>query len=510
MDILYSLVFAASLLILLGLGTWVGVSLIGAGVVALALFSNAPIGQVMATAAWGQSNSWDLAALPMFIWMGELLSRGRLSEYMFRGLVPWLGWLPGRLVHFNVFASALFAAACGSSAATTVTIGKLSMPELLKRGYDERISTGSLAGASTLGFLIPPSIMMIVYGVAAEVSIGRLFIAGILPGLMLTALFSGYVIAWAVMHPDRYPSEGLNWGGLLRSRRALSVAGLGVSALLLGAWTRAHDLALSPAWLPFGSETLVLLVFVLLLLAIVVPKRADEALRMARAFAAGLSYRLHESSRLIPMVILIASVLGSIYAGLASPTDAAAIGVLASLLLSWSWKTLTRRTVIDSLMAATRISCMLAFMLAFMLAGASFLSTAAGFAGIPGELAAWIDTLGLGTFELLAVLTIFYALLGCFLDGISMILLSAAVVLPMIDQAGIDTLWFGIYLVLVVEMSQITPPIGVNLFVLQALTNRDLVFVTKATMPFFFILLIGIVLITLAPEIVLYLPDRMS
>lgn len=416
---------------LLGSGVWVAMSLLLVGMVAMALFSSAPMGDVLATTVWGGSNSWALAALPLFIWMGEILFRSRLSNDMFTGLSPWMNRLGGRLLHVNILGSAIFAAVSGSSAATAATIGKLTIPELSRRGYPERMVLGTLAGSATLGLLIPPSIILIVYGVATEQSIARLFIAGVLPGIMLVILFSGYVVIWSLFNRARIPA-------------------------------------------------------------------ADEALPLAE--------KLRRSRRLLPVVVLITGVIGSIYAGIASPTDAAAVGVVLALVLSAASGTLTRETFIAGLMGATKTSAMIAF----ILAGAAFLTVAMAFTGIPRLLAEWIGTLALTPIELLAALSVFFILLGCFLDGISVVVLTTSVIQPMIEQAGIDPLWFGIYIVIVVEMAQITPPVGFNLFVIQALTGRHILNVAAAALPFFVLLMLALVIIVLVPEIVTMLPAMMG
>ncbi|CRL16594.1 TRAP transporter large permease [Phaeobacter italicus] len=428
-----SIVLLFLLFLFLGAGLWVAFALLGVGVAAMALFTEAPLGLVMATTMWGHSNSWALAALPLFIWMGEILFRSRLSEDMFTGLAPWMNRLPGQLLHVNIFACGIFAAVSGSSAATAATIGKLSIPELARRGYPEKVVIGTLAGSATLGLLIPPSIILIVYGVATEQSIARLFVAGVLPGVLLVSLFVGYVAIWAFLNRKSLPQGD------------------------------ATESSLS-----FGEK-------------------------------------LNRTRRLIPVMLLIAGVIGSIYAGIASPTDAAAVGVVLALLLSWQSGSLTRRTFVDGLMGATVTSCMIAF----ILAGASFLTVAMGFTGIPRLLAEWIGSLNLSTFTLLAALTIFFVVLGCFLDGISVVVLTASVIMPMVLEAGIDPLWFGIFLVIVVEMSQITPPVGFNLFVLQSLTGRDILTVARAALPFFFLMVAALVLIVLFPSIVTYLPEQM-
>lgn len=432
MEQLYlTLLLLSVLFFLLGTGVWVAFSLMIVGMVGMALFTEAPLGQVLATTVWGASNSWALAALPLFIWMGEILFRSRLSEDMFTGLSPWMNRLPGGLLHVNIFGCGIFAAVSGSSAATAATIGKLSIPELSERKYPESLILGTLAGSATLGLLIPPSIILIVYGVATEQSIARLFVAGVLPGLLLVTLFVGYVIVWSLLNADKLP-----------------------------------------------------------------PPEPQLPLRE----------KLRRSRSLIPVILLISGVIGSIYTGIASPTDAAAVGVVLALVMSWSSSSLTKQTFIDGLMGATKTSTMIAF----ILAGAAFLTVSMGFTGIPRMLAGWIGALHLSPYALLGALTIFFVILGCFLDGISVVVLTTSVILPMVEQAGIDPLWFGIYVVIVVEMSQITPPVGFNLFVIQALTGRNILQVAKAALPFFALLLLALGLIIIFPEIVTYLPQLMG
>ena len=418
------------LFLLLGSGIWVALSLLGTALVAMEFFAGTETGTVMATKIWDSSTGWTLTALPLFIWMGEILFRTKLSEDMFEGLAPWMARLPGRLLHVNIIGCGIFAAVSGSSAATAATIGKMSLPELKRRGYDEGMSIGTLAGSGTLGLMIPPSIIMIVYGVAADVSIGKLFIAGVLPGAMLVVLFMGYVALWTTLNPSRVPPSDYDF--------------------------------------TFGQ-------------------------------------RLWASRRLIPVVTLIACVIGSIYAGVATPTEAAALGVLGALILSAVTGSLSRETFGQSLMGATITSCMIAF----ILAGASVLTIAMGFTGIPRALAAAIGEMGLSPWMLLLALTIVYIILGCFLDGISMVVLTTSVVLPMVQAAGIDLLWFGIYIVLVVEMAQITPPVGFNLFVLQGLTGKNIFRVAADTLPFFVLMVIAVVLLWFFPEIATWLPEKM-
>lgn len=431
MDLLtVSLVVGVLLLLLLAAGLWVSLALMTAGLAAIFLMVSVPPGAVMTTTVWGAVNSWDLTALPMFIWMGEILFRSRLAEDMFAGLAPWVRRLPGRLLHANILGCAIFAAVSGSSAATTATIGRMSLPELLKRGYDERMAIGSLAGSGTLGLLIPPSIILIVYGAATEQSIARLFIAGVIPGLMLAALFIGYTVVWALANRSRMPP-------------------------------------------------------------------ADPRIPYLQ--------RLWQTRRLFPVLALVIGVIGSIYGGFASPTEAAVIGVVLSLGLSWFTGTLNRDTFVDALRNATRTSCMIIL----ILAGAAVLTVAMGYTGIPRALAQFIVDLNLSPYALLAVLTLFFVVFGCFLDGISIVVLTASVILPMVEAAGLDVIWFGIYLVLVVEMSQITPPVGFNLFVIQGLTGHNILKVAAMSAPFFLMMSIAVVLIVLFPQLALWLPGTM-
>jgi tripartite ATP-independent transporter DctM subunit len=388
------------------------------------------VGDAMAVTLWGSLSSWTLTALPLFVWMGEVLFRTKLSEDMFKGLAPWLSRIPGRLLHTNIIGCTIFAAVSGSSAATCATIGKMTLPELKKRGYPEHMTIGTLAGAGTLGLLIPPSIIMIVYGVTAEVSITRLFIAGVIPGLLLAGLFMGYTMVWSLLHPDQIPPPD--------------------------------------ATLTFGEK-------------------------------------VYASRHLIPVVALIALVLGSIYVGIATATEAAALGVVGALVLAWAQGSLSWKIFRVSLMGATRLYCMIAL----ILAGASFLTLAMGYIGLPRKLAEFITGLGLSQLSLLFWLMFFYIILGCFLDGISMVVLTMGVILPTIVKAGIDLVWFGIFIVLVVEMAQVTPPVGFNLFVLQGMTQKDIVWIARAAFPLFLLMMVAVGLLYFFPALATWLPGRM-
>jgi tripartite ATP-independent transporter DctM subunit len=420
----------ALLLVLLAGGLWIAMAMSVAAWAGLQFFTSSPPEVSLFQAYWGSSASWTLAALPLFVWMGEILFRTRLSEEMFEGLSPWLGWLPGRLMHVNIFGCGIFAAVSGSSAATCATIGKVALPELKKRGYDERMSLGSLCGAGTLGLLIPPSIIMIVYAVAAEVSILKMFLAGVLPGAILVGLFSGFIVLWALLNPGK------------------------------------------------------------------TPQHVDRL---------SFTERIRKARNLIPCIALIAFVMAAMFTGYATATEAAAFGVLGALGIAWWSGSLDWANFRASLMGATRLSCMILF----ILAGASFLSSCMAFTGIPRALAEWVSSLGASPYALIAVLALIYLVLGMAIDGISMIVLTMTIVLPMVQAAGFDLIWFGIFIVVLVEIAQITPPVGFNLFVLQTMSGRDANYVALASIPFFCVMLLALGIVVAFPSIATWLPEAL-
>ena len=429
-ELFLTIFFISILLIFLGTGIWVALSMVGVSAIGMLLFTSRPVGDAMATTIWGTSSSWTLTALPLFVWMGEILIRTKLSENLFKGLAPWMSRLPGGLIHVNVVGCALFAAISGSSAATVATVGKMSIPELRKRNYPEKLLLGSLAGSGTLGLLIPPSIILIIYGVTVQVSIAKLFIAGIIPGIMIAMFFMFYVIGWSMLNRNIMP-------------------------------------------------------------------------KMEETFS--FSQKIKQSGQLIPVIVLIVAVIGSIYAGIATATEAASLGVVGALILSFFQKSLNKETFKLSLLGATKTSCMIAF----ILAGSAFLSLAMGFTGLPRNLAIWINEMNLSPYVLIMVLTIFYIILGMFLDGISAVVLTMAIIEPMIRQAGFDMIWFGVFLVIVVEMAQITPPVGFNLFVLQGMADKDMGFIARSAFPLFLLMILAVVVIIIFPEIALWLPQQM-
>ena len=429
-EIFLTIFFISVLLFFLGSGIWVALSMIGVSAIGMMLFTSRPVGDAMATTIWGTASSWTLTALPLFVWMGEILFRTKLSENLFKGLSPWMQKLPGGLIHVNVVGCALFAAISGSSAATVATVGKMSIPELRKRNYPEKILLGSLAGSGTLGLLIPPSIILIIYGVAVQESIAKLFIAGIIPGIMIALIFMSYVNIWSLINKKEMPKILEEYSFLEKIKR---------------------------------------------------------------------------SKQLLPVILLISAVIGSIYTGVATATEAASLGVVGALILSYFQKSLTLETFKSSLLGATKTSCMIAF----ILAGSTFLSLAMGFTGLPRNLAIWIQGMELSPYVLILVLMIFYIILGMFLDGISAVVLTMAIIEPMIRQAGFDMIWFGIFLVIVVEMAQITPPVGFNLFVLQGMANKDMGYNARSAFPLFLLMVLAVILVVIFPEIALWMPEQM-
>ncbi|MBV1693173.1 MAG: TRAP transporter large permease subunit [Hyphomicrobiales bacterium] len=423
-----SIILLIALTVILASGVWIAVGLGLVGLLAMVLTTPVPVGNVLATKVWDAAASWQIAALPLFIWMGEILFRTRLSEEMFRGLSPWLQWLPGRLLHVNVVGCGIFATMSGSSAATCATIGKIALPELAKRGYNERMALGSLAGAGTLGLLIPPSIPMVVYAVTANVSVLKVFLGGFLPGLLVMGLYSGYIAIWSLLNPGKTPPR-------------------------------------------------------------------DPVMSFME--------KLRQSRRLIPCLLLIATVFTSLVFGFATATECAAWGVIGALVLAWWSGTLTRASFMESVMSATRLTCMIML----ILAGAAYCTAAMAYTGIPSALAEWVQGQNLTPHKLVFALTIMYIILGCLIDGISMIVLTAVVVLPMVEKAGFDLVWFGVYLIIHVEMAQITPPVGFNLFVLQNMSGKDTWTVARAAFPFFLLLNVAVVIITTFPEIVTVIPN---
>lgn len=425
------LVILLLIFVFLGLGFWVFSGLFMVSIGGLVLLQGMPldrIGIIATNIIYSYSSAWELAAIPMFIWMGEIIFRTDLSDRLFRGLSPLVDFIPGRLLHTNIMGCTLFAAVSGSSSATTATVGKITTTELKQRGYDTSLTIGSLAGAGSLGLLIPPSIVMIIYGILAEVSISRLFAAGILPGLLVAAIYSSYIMVRA---------------------------------------------GIDPAKAPRGAERY------------------------------SMGDRLWGIVNLLPVFFLVVIVLGSIYSGIATPSEAAAVGVAGAVFVTLVMRQLTWNVFIDSLKGALRTSCMVCS----ILIAAAFLSTAMGYLGIPRNLAEAIAGMNLSPVALILILSLFYIMLGLFLDGISIIVMSLPVTLPLATMAGFDPVWFGVYLVLMTELAQVTPPVGFNLFVIQGLTGESIGRVAKAAFPFFLLMCLSVAIVTIFPEIALWLPE---
>ena len=424
--------FLAIILILcLVLGVWIGTALLIVGVVAMELFTSRPVGPAMATTVWTHISLWGLASLPLFIWMGEILCRTRLSENLFNGLSPLFRRMPGGLLHVNVVGCTAFSAISGSSAATLLTVGKITMPELKRRGYPDAMVAGTLAGAGTLGLLIPPSITMIIYGIMVEESIAQLFMAGLVPGLMLAGLFILYNMGWGV-----FTEQG----------------------------------------------------------------------RSTREEGASVMEKLRGARELFPIAALIFGVIGSIYSGIAAPTEAATLGVAGAMILAAIQKSLSLQVLAETLMSTVKTTSMIIL----LLAGSAFLTLAMGFTGLPRFLAELIGGMDLSATTLLLALMVMYMILGCFLDGISMIILTLAVVEPLVRATGIDLIWFGVFVVLVGEMALITPPIGFNLFLVQGMTGRDIGFISRAAAPMFALMFIAVILLIIFPDIALWLPEVLT
>ncbi len=425
-----SAVILGLLILFLGGSIWIGIALFLVGMGGFFVFTDISFGSVLANIAWNNTSGSAMMALPFFIWMGEILFRSKISENLFKGLSPWMDAIPGRLLHVNILACTFFAAVSGSSAATTATVGKITVPELAKRGYSHSISIGSLAGAGTLGFMIPPSMMMLVYGIIGDVSIGKLFIAGFIPGFMLAFMFSGYILLRCLISPE------------------------------------------------------------------LAPKGEDRYTWRDRLVAI---------PAILPVAILILFVLGSIYMGIATPTEAGALGVVGAFFFAFITRSLSWDVFKVSLAGSVRTSCMIMF----IVMGAAYLSNVIGYLGITRSLTQYVTSMGLSPYMLIVILTVLYLILGCLVDGFSMIVMTTPIVIPLIQAAKFDPVWFGIYLVLMIELAQITPPVGFNLFVISGLNNDDLSTVARAAMPFFLIMLLATALLTVFPDIAMFLPNRM-
>lgn len=425
-----SIMILGLLFFTLGSSLWVGISLTLVGVLGIEFLTSVSPFMILGNILFNQTASSTMMALPLFIFMGEVLFRSKISENLFKGLAPWVDSLPGGLIHVNIVACALFAAVSGSSAATTATVGKITLPELSKRKYDKGLSLGTLAGSGTLGFLIPPSMMMLVYGVTAEVSVGKLFIAGLLPALVIALGLMAYVIVKCLIDPKKAPRnlEGFTWKDRIKA-------------------------------IPL----------------------------------------------ILPVVVIIGIVLGGIYAGWTTPTEAASIGAIASVLFAFASKSMNLQIFKDTIMASIKTTAMIML----IVTGAAFLSVAMGYLGIPAALTNLIVSKNVGPYQLIFITSILYLVLGMFIEGFSMIVMTLPLILPLIITSGFDPIWFGVYLVIMIEIAQITPPVGFNLFIINGITGESMSNIARYALPSFIILGLVVVLITIFPQIVLVLPNMM-
>jgi C4-dicarboxylate transporter DctM subunit len=424
-----AIIVISTFFLFLAFGLWIGISLILTGIIAISFFTPLPAGKILGVSIWNTLNSWPLTCLPLFIFMGDILSRGKLSEQLFSGLAPWVNRLPGKLLHVNVLGCALFAAISGSSAATVATIGKITLPQFKKMNYDEGLSIGSIAGSGTLGFMIPPSIPMIIYGVLADVSVGRLFIAGVIPGAMMAAIFVGYIMLRGILNPS-----------------------------------------ITPATIDYTWKD-----------------------------------RIKTLPQMLPVISLIVVVLGTIYTGLATPTESAAVGVGGALLIGLATRALSWNLFKSALMASTVTTCMMCL----IVVGATYFSTAMSYLGIPQKAVMVVANMHLHPYMVIFALSILYIILGCLMDSGSMIVITLPFAIPMIKLAGFDLVWFGIYLVIMSELGQVTPPVGFNLFILQSVAQKPIGYIIRVTIPFMLLLLLSAVIITVFPGIPLWLPGQM-
>jgi len=424
------LIFGALLLFLLS-GVWIGVGIGMVGVITMLTFTRYPVGKMVASLSMGSLNSFVLVCLPGFILMGEILFRSGASKDLYSSISPWVARIPGKLLHSNIISCTLFAALSGSSAATAATIGTVAVPELKRLGYQPGMVAGSLAGAGTLGLLIPPSIALIVYGVITNNSIGQLYMAGFFPGFMLALLFVLYIVIFALLRPNLVPQDDLSY-----------------------------------TW-------------------------KDRFLGLIK---------------ILPTAGLIFLVLGLIYLGVSTPTEAAMIGVAGAVLTSVFYRTFTIKMIRESMMGTIRTSCML-FLIMMM---ATILSSTVAYLKIPTGLARIVTEAGLSPGVLFIMVSILYIALGCFFDGMSIMLLTLPIIYPlMVSQMQFNPIWFGVILTILIEVAQVTPPVGFNLYVIQHVSGQPITTVARYSLPFMAILILGVVLLYFFPEIALYLPRRM-
>ena len=424
----------ASLAILLGLlalAVPVAAVLGFLGLALSLLYSKLPLSLAIGEMAWATSNNFLLVAIPFFVLLGEILLRSGIAERMYSALVLWVPWLPGGLMHSNIAACAMFAATSGSSVATAATIGTVAMGEIKKHGYSERLFLGTIAAGGTLGILIPPSINMIVYGVLTDSSIPKLYLAGIIPGVLLAGLFSLTVLGVCLLRPSL--------GG-----------------------RRTHT-----NW----------------------------------------QARVRALPDLIPPLVIFVAVIGSIYAGLATATESAALGVIAALGVAAWHRQLSVRMLLQAFEGTMRTTAMI---MAILIA-AYFLNFVISSIGLTRQVNSVVTNLGLSSTELLIAVIVFYLILGCFMETLSMMVATVPIIAPIMFKAGFDPVWFGVLIVILMETAMITPPVGINLYVVQGLRKRgkiDDVIIGAA--PFTIAMLVMIAIISYWPDVALWLPRLVS
>lgn len=421
----------ALMLLMLGIGFHIGVALFLTAAFGAWWFFGDSMFQAFGTLMWGTLNNFLLVAIPLYVLMGEILVRGKVTERMYVALDDWLRVLPGGLLHTNIAASSIFASISGSSVATAATIGTVAFPAFRGKGYAETWVLGSVASGATLGILIPPSINMIIYGAITNTSIGQLFLAGVVPGLMLAAFFMVMIVIASVLHPAiSGSSQPISWA--------------------------------------------------------VKRKRLKD---------------------LLPPLAIFILVMGGIYGGWATPTEAAGLGVTASLVLVLAQGHFTWRLLSNSMTAAVRVTAMTLL----ILIAAFYLNFVVGILGIPEQTSKAMSALDVSGWQAILVLVVFYVILGCFIDSLAMMIATIPIVFPVVIALGYDPLWFGVFLVIMCEVALITPPVGMNLYVVQAVRGRGTVTdVVRGVLPFLVCIFLLLALITAFPEIVTWLPKSLS
>lgn len=422
-------IYFGLMLVLLFAGVWIAVALAAAGVVGLMMVKPALIGG-LESVVWNTVDSFVLTSVPLFLLMGTVILHSGISTRFYRSLALWMNRVPGGLAQTNIVACSVFSALCGSSVATAASIGSIAIPEMKRRGYGLRPMTGTLAAGGTLGILIPPSIPLIIYGSTVSESVGRLFVAAVVPGLLMALVFVVYLAVHAKLNPAEFA--------------------------------------------PPDPPT-------------------------------PLSVRLAGLKDVVPLLLLAGLIFGGIYAGVMTPTEAAGIGAAGAMVIAALYRCLSWDVVRRSLLDTLRTNAMILL----IVVGAQIMSFALVSAGIPRAIVASINALQASPTLVLVLVCTMYLVLGCLVDALSLMLLTLPVVFPVMVAAGYDPLWFGIVLVLLLEIGLVTPPVGLNLFVIQGLAKADLSDVAWGSLPYVMLLLFGVVMLAVFPELVLWLPRQM-